>query len=105
MVLARFDWDDGNAAKCQKHGVSVEEIEFVIRSGPFIQPDHKHSIDEARFIAIGPNPAGRLTFVVYTLRVSDEEEVVRPVSARFMHDKEIRRYVDQRRAEGSDNEN
>jgi uncharacterized DUF497 family protein len=25
--LAGFDWDDGNRTKCQKHGVTIAEIE------------------------------------------------------------------------------
>ena len=27
--VAGFDWDAGNRAKCQKHGVSVAEVEEV----------------------------------------------------------------------------
>ena len=25
-----FDWDDGNLGKCQKHGLTLEEIEHVL---------------------------------------------------------------------------
>ena len=25
-----FDWDDGNRQKCQKHGLSLDEIEYVV---------------------------------------------------------------------------
>ena len=28
-VVAGFDWDHGNREKCQKHGVSVADIEFA----------------------------------------------------------------------------
>ena len=27
--LSGFDWDDGNIQKCQKHKVSIEEIEAL----------------------------------------------------------------------------
>ncbi len=27
--VSGFDWDDGNIEKCQKHGVSLEEIEAL----------------------------------------------------------------------------
>jgi len=103
-MIARFDWDAGNTWKCQQHGVSIDEIEFVLQSDPLIQPDHKHSIVEARFIAVGPNSDGRLIFIVYTRREADDGETIRPVSARYMHAKETKRYVDQRGPEGSDHD-
>jgi uncharacterized DUF497 family protein len=28
---ATFDWDVGNSLKCQKHGVSLSEIEFFLQ--------------------------------------------------------------------------
>ena len=31
---ANFDWDDGNREKCQKHGVSVTEIEAFLSGTP-----------------------------------------------------------------------
>jgi hypothetical protein len=47
-VVDGFDWDAGNRAKCQKHGVSVAAIEGMF-SGPIaILPDPEHSIREAR---------------------------------------------------------
>ena len=48
-----FDWDEGNLQKCQKHGVSIEEIESVFVGTPAIGPDGAHSTAEARFLAIG----------------------------------------------------
>lgn len=27
--IAGFNWDNGNSEKCQKHGVSIEEIEAL----------------------------------------------------------------------------
>jgi uncharacterized DUF497 family protein len=32
-ALAGFDWDDGNRKKCQKHGVTLDEIEAAL-TGP-----------------------------------------------------------------------
>jgi hypothetical protein len=29
---SRYDWDAGNLAKCQKHGVSIAEIEALLRA-------------------------------------------------------------------------
>ena len=30
MTIDGFDWDDGNIDKCQKHGMSIFEIESLI---------------------------------------------------------------------------
>src|SRR4029077_12318896 len=66
---ASFDWDDGNRQKCQKHGLSVVEIEYVLAHGEtFIVPDLKNFEGEPRFIAVGRNPGGRYAFVVFTPR-------------------------------------
>jgi uncharacterized DUF497 family protein len=46
-----FDWDGGNRAKCQRHGVSIAEIEALFMGTPRIAPDPKHSEDEDRMIA------------------------------------------------------
>jgi uncharacterized protein len=90
--VAGFDWDTGNLEKCQKHGVSVAEIEALLRSDPGIAPDPDHSAQEDRFIAVGRNAAGRPLFVAFTFRMKDGQRLIRPVSARCMHKKEIEGY-------------
>jgi len=46
----RFDWDLGNVPKCQKHGVSIAEIEALFVQGdPQIGDDVQHSLQEQRF--------------------------------------------------------
>ncbi len=90
--LSEFDWDQGNVVKCQSHGVSIAEIEAMFRSGPRVAPDPKHSDVEDRLIAIGRTAAGRALFVAFTLRLRDGRQLVRPVSARYMHRKESERY-------------
>jgi uncharacterized protein len=91
-TVAGFDWDEGNRAKCLKHGVSVSEIERVLSSDPRVAPDLKHSAEEDRFIAVGRSATGRPLFVAFTLRMKDGERLVRPVSVRYMHLKEAQRY-------------
>jgi uncharacterized DUF497 family protein len=45
-ALAGFDWDEGNRKKCQKHGVTLDEIEAAL-SGPMrVFPDPAHSAVE-----------------------------------------------------------
>jgi uncharacterized protein len=87
-----FDWDAGNRDKCQKHGVSIAEIETLLRGTPRVAPDLKHRAMEERFLAVGRNERGRPLFVVFTLRVKDGQRLIRPVSARYMHREEIEGY-------------
>jgi len=78
-------------AKCVKYGVSVAEIEAAFMGGTLaVRPDLGHSTAEERFQAIGRTAAGRAVFVVFTLRERDGRRLVRPISARFMHAKEIK---------------
>jgi uncharacterized DUF497 family protein len=44
---------------------------------------------EKRFRAIGRTGKGRGVFIVFTLRGEGDEVLIRPVSARYMHKKEI----------------
>ena len=90
-----FDWDEGNLAKCQKHGVAIDEIEAVFHHQPAIAPDLAHSQAEQRLIAIGKGRGARPIFVVFTLREIDDEVLIRPVSARYMHQKEIDNYEEE----------
>jgi uncharacterized DUF497 family protein len=88
-----LDWDDGNREKCQKHGLSIADIEYVLAHGEtFIVPDVKNFEDEPRFIAVGRSPGGRYAFVVFTPPRRNDGTVWRPISARYMHKKEIVRY-------------
>jgi hypothetical protein len=87
-----FDWDDGNRAKCGKHGVTVDQIEALFDAVVLVAPDPKHSGEEARFIAIGRNEEGRPMFVAFTFRDQGGLRLVRPVSARYMPAKEVASY-------------
>src|SRR5579863_9510535 len=92
MQFSGFDWDQGNRAKCQKHGVSVETLERIFGRGLMILPDDAHSQTERRFRGIGHSDQGRAIFVVFTIRRPRGEVLIRPISARFMHKKEIQHY-------------
>lgn len=87
-----FDWDDGNIDHCENHGLSIEDIEAVFSGDMFVAPDLAHSNEEERFIAIGRTADRRPVFIAYTHRMKDGKWLIRPVSARYMHDKEIERY-------------
>lgn len=90
MKIAGFDWDDGNWPKCGKHGVSRAEIEEVCTGTPAVLADPFP--EEARMRAIGKSAAGRYVFVVFMLREIDGQTKLRPISARYMHEKEIAHY-------------
>ena len=90
MKFAGFDWDEGNWPKCGKHGVSRDEIEQVLLGTPSVMPD-PHP-DEPRMRAIGKTAIGRYVFLVFMLRKVDGQAVLRPISARYMHQKEIDYY-------------
>lgn len=95
-VIAGFQWDDGNWPKCGRHGLSRSEIEFVLSNEPFVAPDP--SIREQRFDAVGRTSEGRFAFVVFTLRARGADMMIRPISARYMHKKEIDNYERQKGA-------
>ena len=90
--VSGFDWDEGNRAKCQKHGVSITQIEALFAHNPRIAPDPKHSVDEDRLIAVGKIGTGRPIFVAYTIRMKNRQRLIRPVTARYMHVKEVAAY-------------
>ncbi|MEO3999003.1 BrnT family toxin [Mesorhizobium sp. CAU 1732] len=58
---------------------------------PLILPDRSGS-REVRFNAVGRNGSGRHVFIVFCLRESGESLLMRPISARYMHEKEVRTY-------------
>jgi uncharacterized DUF497 family protein len=92
IPAAGFDWDEGNRAKCAGHGVSQTEIEALLRGNPGVAPDPRHSHVEDRFIAVGRNATGRPMFVAFTIRTRAGRQLIRPITARYMHAKEIRAY-------------
>jgi len=91
-VIAGFDWDDGNREKCRKHGVSIADIESMFGRPVAVFPDPAHSRAEERFKGIGMSKAGRHIFLVFALRQRGGATLVRPISARYMHSKEMQHY-------------
>jgi uncharacterized protein len=66
-----FDWDRGNRAKCENHGLSVSDIESLFARPLAILPDAAHSERERRFRALGRAENGRGVFIVFTARQGD----------------------------------
>ena len=83
-----FDWDSGNRDKCLEHGLTHEQIEYALTRGARVSPDPEHSVAEQRFIAISRTQEDRAVFIAYCWR----GQKIRPISARYMHAKEVARY-------------
>ena len=92
-ILSRcvgFEWDVHNADKIRaRHDVATAECEQLFFNRPLVVGDDvKHSEDENRFYSLGQTDAGRLLFLVFTVR----EDRIRVISVRDMSRKERRIY-------------
>jgi uncharacterized protein len=90
-----FDWDDGNWPKCGKHGVTKEDIESLF-AGVVDIPGQGRFVRRDTLRAVGVTGEGRHAFLAFTIRLLGERSLIRPISARFMHDKEVRHYEQQK---------
>jgi len=81
-----FEWDEGNIKKnLERHRVSHIECEEIFFNRPIIvKKDESHSTSEDRYLVLGKTDAGRLLFIVFTLRGNK----IRIISARDMNRKE-----------------
>jgi hypothetical protein len=85
--ITGFNWDDGNARKNDKHGVSMAEAEQVFFNAPLLLlEDAAHSQQEIRIHALGKTDEGRALHISFTLR--EANQLIRVISARDMHRKE-----------------
>jgi len=77
-----FDWDEANMFKSwEKHHVSPFECEQVFYNRPLVVHVSKgRTVDEERFYALGKTNAGKMLFLVFTMR----GDQVRVISARPM---------------------
>lgn len=85
-----FFWEAAKAARVlAERGISFEEVKSVFADNLVdIVPDLAHSIDEARFTAIGTSQQGRLLVVTFTERGN----TIRIITAREATPKERRHY-------------
>jgi uncharacterized protein len=87
MPYVGFDWDEGNARKNEKHGVTQAEVEQIFLNTPLLLADDlKHSLGEPRFRALGRTDLDRWLHVTFTER--ENGTLIRPISARAMSRKE-----------------
>ncbi len=87
MLYVGFDWDEGNARKNEKHGVSKPEVEQVFLNAPLLLADDvKPSQREPRFHALGRTDLDRWLQITFTER--ENGTLIRPISARDMSRRE-----------------
>lgn len=91
MEFEGFDWDHGNREKCQKHGMTLADVESVFANRVVILPDKDNPAGERRFRTIGRTAGGRAAFIVFTMRIKTGQRI-RPICARFTHKKEVQAY-------------
>ena len=77
-----FDWDEANIHKnWEKHHVSPFECEQIFFNRPLVvQASEGRTADEERFYALGRSDAGKMLFLVFTMRNNQ----IRVISARPM---------------------
>lgn len=96
LNIEGFDWGEGNLKKCQKHGVSISEIESIFTDEELaVFYDEKHSHEEERLIAVGQTKEKRNVLIIFTIRKRNKEQFIRPISARYMHQKEVKYYEEE----------
>lgn len=91
-----FDWDVQKAiANYEKHKISFEEAATAFSDAKGLDGDDlEHSYYEHRRQRIAKSVAGRVIFVVYTIRRMDhEKETIRIISARQASRKERKAYA------------
>lgn len=89
-----FEWDKGNSTKSWiKHRVSREEQEQAfLTKEKIIVEDKKHSEREKRLLLFSKTEKGRRLIIAFTIRITDKQQRIRPISARRMNRKEEKLY-------------
>lgn len=93
-AVLEFNWDEGNSSKSWiKHKVSKEEQEqaFFVKEKIIVE-DKKHSELEARFLLYSKTNKGKKIIIAFTIRTLEQQQKIRPISARGMNKRELALY-------------
>ena len=60
-LVSGFDWDHGNRLECQKHGLTIAEIEAVFAGTMWVSPAATHTAAELGTLALGARKAGDMS--------------------------------------------
>lgn len=83
-----FHWDEANVEHIARHGVEPYEVEEALLDPERVARDARNVRGEVRRAVLGAAEAGRILFVVYTIR----NEKIRSVMSRDATDGEKRAY-------------
>ena len=83
-----FDWDAANVEHIARHGVYPNEVEETLLDPDRVARIARDMRGEVRRAVLGAAEAGRLLFVVYTIRGGK----IRPVTSRDATDGEKKAY-------------
>src|SRR5260370_36646029 len=96
MFVKVVSWDARKAiGNLRKHGVSFEEAATIFSDPEGLDwDDLGHSLSERRSTRIGFSVAGRILFVVYTIRrLKNEKETIPIISAPQESDQDRQAYA------------
>jgi len=94
IIIRRFDWDEANLSKLEKHNVTQEEAEEIFYLAPLIDEGAYEKSGEKRYRCLGVTGAGRYLAAFFTLR----NGLIRNISVRPMRQKERRLYEKKKKA-------
>ncbi|MGH3090212.1 MAG: BrnT family toxin [Rubrobacteraceae bacterium] len=80
--------NEGNEGHIARHGIEVFEVEEALEDPGWFGVQAYDVPGESRRAMVGATSAGRILFVVYTMR----GDKVRPITARDADDNDKRRY-------------
>lgn len=91
----KFEWDENkNEINKKKHNISFEEASTVFYDRyAVLFDDPDHSEEENRFIIIGSTSTNKICMVCHCYRDTDDEEVIRIISARKADKDETNYYL------------
>lgn len=91
----RFEWDPKKEeSNRKKHGISFEMAQLVFGDPLALSvPDTEHSEGEERWITVGQAASHLLVVVIHTHRDTEQDEVIRLISARKATPKERKQYT------------
>lgn len=92
----QFEWDEAkNQANQRKHGIDFATASFVFDDPNAVSAQDRFENGESRWQTLGLVGGVMVLLVAHTLRLEDEHEVIRIISARRASPSERKRYDSQ----------
>jgi hypothetical protein len=90
--MKRVRWADWNIEHTAEHGVTPEEIEYLILNPDWPYPE---AVGDEKLLIRGRGVGGRFIQVIYV--IDEDGETAFPIHARPLNSQEIRQYRRRRR--------